>query len=63
MELSIEQLQPLIDVLKAQNVGYFKYGTLELRFNPEPPQTSVPPPQTNDQLRAEQENMLFYSAE
>lgn len=63
MELSIDQLQAVIDVLKAQNVGYFKYGALELRFNPEQPTTSVPPPQTNDQLRAEQENMLFYSAE
>lgn len=63
MELSVEQLKPLIDLLRDENVGYFKFGNLELRLNQVPNQTIVPPPKTDTQVQADDENMLFYSAE
>lgn len=63
MELSIDKLKPLIDLLRSENVSYFKSGSLELRLDQAPNQTIVPPPKTDEQQRAEDENMLFYSAE
>lgn len=63
MELSVDKLKPLIDLLRSENVSYFKSGSLELRLNQVPDKTIVPPPKTDKQLLAEEENMLFYSAE
>lgn len=62
MELSIDTLKPIIDLLKTEGVRHFKFGALELHFDAVPGQTVVPPVQTTDQLKAEEENMLFYSA-
>ena len=63
MELSVEQLKPVIDLLKAEGVTHFKFGSLEMTIQAVPDATIVPPAKTEAQVQAEDENMLFYSAE
>ncbi len=63
MELSVEQLKPIIDLLKSEGITHFKFGPLEMNIEAVPDATIVPPAKTEAQVQAEDENMLFYSAE
>ncbi len=62
MDVQLMQLQSLIKVLQAANVVYYKDIDVELRFGPEPTQTSIPPPKDRKQIQQEAEDMLFWSA-
>ena len=62
MELQLRRLQSLIDLLKANNVGYYCDDTVELRFGPVPTQTSIPPPKNRKQQQEEAEDLLLWSA-
>jgi len=63
MELSVEQLKPIIDLLKSEGVTHFKFGPLEMDLQATSNSTMVPPAKSQHDIAAEAENMLFYSAE
>ena len=63
MDVPIEKLQRLIDMLRLNNVGYFKYDSLELRLESVPKKTSVPPAKTNNQVVQDENDILFYAVE
>ena len=62
MDVQLTKLQGLIDLLKANNVSYYKDQDVELRFGPAPTQTSLPPPKNLKQQQQDEEDILLWSA-
>ena len=63
MDVPIDKLQKLIDMLRQNSVGYFKLDTMELKLDPVPRKTSIPPAKTNKQLEQDETEILFYAVE
>mgnify|MGYP003143552027 FL=1 len=62
MDVQLSDLQKLIDLLKANSVGYYKDDSIELRFVPEKLETSLPPPKNKKRQQQDDEDLLFWSA-
>ncbi len=62
MDVQLTKLQGLIDLLKANNINYYKDQDVELRFGSAPSQTSVPPPKNDKQSQQDEEDILLWSA-